>query len=67
MSDVNIQWNPSIVDTIGNQPVVLYSNVSLIQGLPVYFWVLWYCVIELLSTSSTTWLRFQSFPLLYAG
>ena len=59
-----IQWNPSITDTIGNQHLVPYSEVSLTEGLLVYFRWAWYCVIGLLST---TWLRFQSFPLLYAG
>ena len=32
-----IQWNPSIMDTIGTQHFVHYSEVSLTQGLPVYF------------------------------
>ena len=32
-----IQWNPSITDTIGTQHFVRYSEVSLTQGLPVYF------------------------------
>ena len=59
-----IQWNLSITDTIGNQHFVPYSEVSLTQGLPVYFRYTWYRIIRLLST---TWLRFQSFPLLYAG
>ena len=31
-----IQWNPCIADTIGNQHLVLYSEVSLTQGLLVY-------------------------------
>ena len=38
MSEVIISRNPSIADTIGNQHFVLYSEMSLIQGLPVYFW-----------------------------
>ena len=60
-----IQWNLSITDTIGNQYFVPYSEVSLTQGPPVYqFMVGVVCVIRL---SSTTWLHFQSFPLLYAG
>ena len=59
-----LQWNPSIMDTIGNQHFVPYSKVSLTQGLLVYFQKAWYCVILLLST---TWLRFQRFPLLYSG
>ena len=61
---LEIQWNPSITDTIGKQHFVPYSEVSLTQGLPVNFPVGVVCVIGLLST---TWLRFQSFPLLYAG
>ena len=32
-----IQWNPSIADTIGTNNFVVYSEVSLTQGLPVYF------------------------------
>ena len=32
-----LQWNPSITDTIGTQHFVRYSEVSLTQGLPVYF------------------------------
>ena len=32
-----IQWNPSIMDTIGNQHSVRYSEVSPTQGLLVYF------------------------------
>ena len=32
-----VQWNPSITDTIVKQHFVLYSEVSLTQGLPVYF------------------------------
>ena len=32
-----LQWNPSITDTIGHQHFVPYSEVSLAQGLPVYF------------------------------
>ena len=32
-----VQWNLSITDTIGNQHFVPYSEVSLTQGLPVYF------------------------------
>ena len=43
-----IQWNPSITDTIGTQHFVRYSEVSLTQGLPVYFR---YCIIRLLSGS----------------
>ena len=29
-------WNPSIMDTIGDQHFVHYSEVSLTQGHPVY-------------------------------
>ena len=47
------------MDTIGSQH---YSGVFLTQGLPVYFQLVWYCVIGLLSTM---WLRFQSFTLLH--
>ena len=32
-----IQWNPSIADTIGNQPFAPYSEVSLTQQLLVSF------------------------------
>ena len=32
-----LQWNPSITDTIGTQHFVRYSEVSLTQGLLVYF------------------------------
>ena len=32
-----IQWNPSIMDTIGNQNFVRYREVSPAQGFPVYF------------------------------
>ena len=34
---MQIQWNPSITDTVGDQNFVRYSEVSLTQGLPVYF------------------------------
>ena len=34
---VAIQWNPSVTDTVGDQKFVRYSEVSLTQGLPVYF------------------------------
>jgi len=33
----HVQWNPSIMDTVGDQNFVRYSEVSLTQGLPVYF------------------------------
>ena len=33
----NVQWNPSITDTIGTQHFIHYSKVSLTQGLLVYF------------------------------
>ena len=39
----SIQWNPSITDTIGTQHFVSYSEVSLTQGLPVYFWYMVLC------------------------
>ena len=32
-----LQWNPSIMDTVGEQHFVCYSEVSLTQGLPIYF------------------------------
>ena len=35
--NVAMQWNPAIADTIRNQHFVPYSEVSLTQGLPVYF------------------------------
>ena len=53
-----VQWNPSIMNTIGNQHFVPFSVVSL--NFPVDM----YSIIGLLST---TWLRFQSLPLLYAS
>ena len=37
-----VQWNPSIVDTIGNQHFFPYSEVSLTQGIPLYL----VCCIE---------------------
>ena len=49
-----VQWNLSMMDTIGNQHFVPYSKVSLTQGLPVYSGSL-VCIIKLLST---TWLCF---------
>ena len=55
-----LQWNPSITDNLGTQNFVRYNDVSLSQGLLVGV----VCVTGLLGT---TWLRFQSFPLLYAG
>ena len=33
----DIQWNPSITDTLGTENFVRYNEVSLSQGLPVYF------------------------------
>ena len=59
-----IQCNLSITDTIGNQHFVHYSRVSLTQGLQLYNQQAWYYIFRLLST---TWLRFQSFTLLYDG
>ena len=35
---VNIQWNPFITDTFGDQQFVCYGEVSPTQGLTVYFW-----------------------------
>ena len=35
--DMVVPWNTSTVDTTGNQRFVPYSEVSLTQGLPVYF------------------------------
>ena len=32
-----LQWNPSITDTVGDQNFVRYSKVSLTKGLSVYF------------------------------
>ena len=34
---INVQWDPSIADTIGNQHCVPYNEVSLTQGLAVHF------------------------------
>ena len=34
---VQVQWSPSIMDTIGNQNSVRNSEMSLTKGLPVYF------------------------------
>ena len=51
----DIQWNLSTIDTIGSQHFVPYSMVSLILG----FLVGVVCI--------TTWLRFLSFLLLFAG
>jgi len=48
-----VQWNPSIVDTIGNQHFFPYSEVFLTQGI-LY---IWYAVL------STTWLGFRAFLL----
>ena len=36
-SKICLQWNPSITDTLGTQNFVHYNEVSLSQGLPVYF------------------------------
>ena len=33
----DVQWSPSTTDTIGNQNFVRNSEVSVTQGLPVYF------------------------------
>ena len=59
-----LQWNPSIMDTIGNQNFVCYREVSppQLRGFRYISGVV--CTIGLLST---TWLHFQSFPFLYAG
>ena len=53
-----MQWNPSIIDTTGNQNFVRYRDVSLTQGVSGIFLVGVVCVIGLLSTA---WLHFQSF------
>ena len=58
-----IQWNPSISDTIGDQHFVPYSKVSLTQGLPVWS----VSGRHGMRNRAVVWLRFQSFPLLYAG
>ena len=34
---LELQWNPSITDTFGDQHFVRYSEVSPSQGLSVYF------------------------------
>ena len=34
---MRLQWNPSMMDTIGDQHFVRCSEVSLTQELPVYF------------------------------
>ena len=34
----DIQWNPSITDTFGDQRFIRYSEVSPTQGLLVNFW-----------------------------
>ena len=36
-SGIGLKWNPSITDTFGDQQFVPYSEVSLTQGLTVYF------------------------------
>ena len=36
MKSSGIQWNHSITDTIGNQYLVPYSEVSLTQGLTLF-------------------------------
>ena len=57
-----IQWNLTVTDTIGNQNLVLYSVPNL--GVSGIFLV---GVVWIIGLLTTTWLRFQSFPLLYAG
>ena len=39
---IDIQWSPSLTDTIGNQNFVRNTEVSLTKGLPVYFRYAWY-------------------------
>ena len=34
---IELRWNPSVTDAIGNQNFVRYSKVSLTQRLPIYF------------------------------
>ena len=33
----HVQWNPSIMDTLGTRNFVRHNEVSLSQGIPVYF------------------------------
>ena len=63
MHGTTLQWNTSITDTLGTQNFVRYNEVSPISGVSGIFPVGVVCVTGLLST---TWLRFKSFPLLYA-
>ena len=53
-----------VLSSQGSPPLPLYETFSNIQWNPSIFPVGVVCAIGLLST---TWLRFQSFPLLYAG
>ena len=57
---LKLQWNPSITDTLGTQNFVHYNEVSLSQG----FWYISGRRGMHNRALSTTWLRFQSFPLL---
>ena len=55
-----IRWNTTIMDTIGKQKFVRYSKLRGFWNISSRRVI---CVIGLLTT---TWPRFQSFPLLYA-
>ena len=37
LCNISVQWNPYIMDTIGTQHFLRYSEVPLTQGLLVYF------------------------------
>ena len=56
-----IQWNPSIADTIWNQPFVCYSKVSLTSGVFLVGVVLCNQAVE------HNVAMFSEFPLLCAG
>ena len=55
-----LQWNPSIADTIGTNILSLIPNSGASGMFPVGM----VCVIRLLNT---LWPSVQRFPLLYAG
>jgi len=71
--DMVVPWNTSTVDTTGNQRFVPYSEVSLTQGLPVYFWYIgvvlcnWAVEYNVATFQSFPLATFQNFPLLYVG
>jgi len=54
---IHIQWNPSIMNTIGNQNFVRYSQLRSF----------WYISSRCGIPNWAAWLRFHNFPLLYAG